>query len=120
MSCNCNCNNTNNNTVAKSNATVAVSSTNLLATPTDTLSPLNEGKVAIRITNSVPANGASLPVTITLNGSAVPVYDKYGNILYGYGIRPYAVMRGYYGNNGASSSAHLQLINYPFYRCNAR
>lgn len=115
----CNCNNNTTSDVAKSNATVAVASTNLLATPTDTLSPLNEGRVAIRITNSVPASGASLPVTVMLNGSEVPVYDKYGNILYGYGIRPYAIMKGYYGNNGASSTAHLQLVNYPFYRYNS-
>jgi len=108
---NCTC-----NIVSRSSATVAVSSSNLLITPTDTLSPLNEGKVAIMITNSVPAAGAALPVTITLNGAEVAVYDKYGNVLYGYGIRPLAVMRGYYGNNGADETAHLQLTNYPFFR----
>jgi hypothetical protein len=110
--CNCNCNNND----SYSTANVAVVETSLLITPVNDLSPLNEGRVAIKIINSVPANGMILPVTITLNGENVPVYDKYGNIMYGYGIRPYAVLKGYYGNNGAGATAHLQLINYPFFR----
>lgn len=114
MSCNCQ----KESSMSMSNATVAVSETNLLITPANALTPLNEGKVAIRVTNSVPANGMTLPVTITLNGSEVPVFDKYGNILYGYGIRPFAVLKGYFGNNGTGATAHYQLINYPFFRGN--
>lgn len=106
-----NCNN-----ISISNATVAVDSTNLLITPNADLTPLNEGRVAIRIVNSVPAAGMSLPVTITINGADVSVYDKYGNILYGYGLRPYAILKGYYGNNGTGATAHLQLVNFPFFR----
>lgn len=106
--------------ISKSDATVAtgtVSSNNvLIVTPTETLSPINEERVAVRVTNSVPSSGANLPVYITLNGSNIPVYDKFGNVLYGYGIRPYVILKGYYGNNGSGSTAHFQIINYPFYR----
>lgn len=111
MACNCN------NDISRSTATVAVSSTNLLITPTNELTPLNEGRVALMITNSVPADGMSLPVTVTINGSNIPVYDKYGNIIYGYGLKTNVVLKGYFGNNGAEATAHLQLINFPFYRC---
>jgi hypothetical protein len=102
--------------VLNSDVTASVVSTDLVLTPASALSPINEERLAIRVTNSVPAAGASLPVTITLNGTQVPVYDKFGNVLYGYGLRPYAIMKGYFGNNGADSTAHYQLINYPFIR----
>ena len=113
MSCNCNDNN-----VLKSDATASISSTNLILTTKDILSPINEGRLAFRLINSVPSSGANLPVLLSINGgtSAIPIYDKYGNIMYGYGIRPYAILKGYYGNNGSGGTAHVQLVNYPFYR----
>jgi hypothetical protein len=116
--CNCNCNCDCSNQTNISTANVAVSGTTLLITPTETLSPENESRVALRIINSVPATGVALPVEVLLNADNIPVYDKFGNILYGYGIRPNTVLKGYFGNNGSGSTAHLQLVNYPFIRCN--
>jgi hypothetical protein len=100
-----------------STANVSVETTTLLITPIDTLTPENESRVAIKIVNSVPATGVALPVNIVFNGANVPVYDKFGNILYGYGIRPNTVLKGYFGNNGSGATAHYQLVNYPFIRC---
>jgi hypothetical protein len=114
--CNCNCCCECNSNTYSSTANVSVSTTVLLITPTETLSPDNESRVSVKIINSVPADGVALPVSIVLNGANVPVYDKFGNILYGYGIRPYTVLKGYFGNNGAGSTAHFQLVNYPFIR----
>jgi hypothetical protein len=113
--CTCTCSCNNNTTVSTAN--VAVSTSVLLITPTETLSPENESRVAVKIINSVPADGVTLPVEILLNGANVPVYDKFGNVLYGYGIRPNTVLKGFFGNNGAGATAHLQLVNYPFIRC---
>lgn len=97
--------------------TVAVSGTNLLLTPDSALSPSNEGRVCFVVTGSVPSAGAALPVVILLGGVQVPVYDKYGNILYGSALRRRVVIKGYFGNNGSGGTAHLQLVNYPFVRC---
>ena len=112
MSCNCKCD------ILKSDATVAVDSGTLVATTQENLNPLNEGRIAFRVINSVPQGGMSLPVAISLDGGTtrVSVLDKYGNALYGYGIRPYAVLKGYYGTNGIGGSTHIQLVNYPYYR----
>ena len=44
MSCNCNDNN-----VLKSDATASISSTNLILTTKDILSPINEGRLAFRL-----------------------------------------------------------------------
>lgn len=108
MSCNCNkCSNF--STVG----TAAVVSTNLQLTPDTALSPVNQGRVCFVLTTSVPTAGLILPVTIVLDGTAVPVYDQYGNILYGSVLRTRKVIRGYYGTNGSGATAHLQLVHYP-------
>ena len=107
------------NNIYRSTATAAVNTggTALVITPDTALTPANENRVAIMVTSTIATAGLILPVQITLNGTAVPVYDKFGNILYGSEIRTNAVMKGYYGTNGSGGTAHLQLVNYPFCRC---
>lgn len=109
MDCSCKCN----ETILTSTATVAVSDTLLLITPDTALSPANEGRVKIKITNSVPAAGAALPVAIVLNGGNVFVFDKFGNSVYGTELFEGMILRGYYGNNGYSATGHYQLIKLP-------
>lgn len=95
----------------------SVSGTNLLLTPGSALSVENEGRVCFVLTGSVPSAGATLPVVMLVNGVQVPVYDKYGNILYGANLRSRAVIKAYYGTNGSGGTAHLQLVNFPYFRC---
>lgn len=113
MSCPC-CD----NRILKSDATVAVVTSNLVMTTSEKLTPINEGRVEFRVTNAVPVAGNTLPLKLSMDSgtTTIDVYDKFGNIMYGYGIRPYTILKGYYGTNGASGTAHFIAINYPFMR----
>lgn len=108
----CNCSLT--PTILSSTAATAInSSSQLQITPSIALSPENEQGIKLLITTSTPADGAALPVYVVLNGAAVAVYDKYGNIVYGNEIYDNQVLKGYYGNNGSGNTAHYQLIRIP-------
>ena len=107
----CNCGN--NSSILSSTATTAVSSSQLLITPSNTLTPNNEQGVKILIKNSTAAAGMALPVFIELGGTAVPVCDKFGNLVYGTQIYKGQILKGYYGNNGIGANAHYQLIRLP-------
>jgi hypothetical protein len=99
--------------------TVAVDGTNLVITPTVSQSTLeNEDKVCLVITNRVPAAGMTLPVVLLVGTANVPVYDKFGNIVYGASLRTNSLIRGYYGVNGSGGTAHIQVVNQPF-TCNS-
>lgn len=111
----CNCNNTE---VYKSKATVAVNAGNTynLISPVNTLTPSNTDKVSILIT-SISSTLPTAPVYITLNATPIQVLDKYGNVVYGNELRTRNVLRGYYGTNGnATTTTHLQLVNFPYGR----
>jgi hypothetical protein len=107
----------NTTTVLSSTADTAVNSTELRITPTNALSPINEQGVKLLINSETPAAGAALPVTVFFNSTAVPVYDKYGNIVYGNQIYKGIVLKGYYGNNGSGNTAHYQLLKLPVRIC---
>lgn len=100
-------------TILTSTATVSVSGELLLITPDTELSPANEQRVKIKVTNSVPADGAALPVAIVLNGGNVYVFNKFGNSVYGAELFSGIVLRGYYGNNGYTATGHYQLVILP-------
>lgn len=90
-----------------------------MLTPDVALAPLNESKVSFVIATTVPVAGMSLPANITLNGVDVPIYDRFGNIIYGANLRTRFEYKGYYGTNGAGGTAHIQVVNYPIGRqCN--
>lgn len=110
MACNCTCN------ILKSTvSTVAVNSgtTAVVLTPDNALAPNNENRIELVVTTSVPAVGMALPAQVTLNGTTVPLFDKFGNIMYGANIRTRYVMRIYYGTNGTGGTAHAIVINQP-------
>lgn len=107
----CNCKEYDN--ILASTATVAVNSGLLLITPSTALTPDNEGRVKIKITNSVPQAGANLPVAITLNGGSVYVYNRFGNLVYGNELFEGIILKGFYGNNGPNATGHYQLIKLP-------
>lgn len=101
------------NNILSSTATSAVSGSVLSIIPDTALTPENEQGIKILIRSSTPASGTDLPVSITLGGNSVTVYDKYGNIVYGNQIYDNMVLKGYYGNNGSGNTAHYQLIRLP-------
>lgn len=109
----------NNNVILSSTADTAISGTNLNIVPEKVLSPTNEQGIKLLIKTETPAIAAAYPVTVSLNGEVVPVYDKYGNIVYGNQIYKGLVLKGYFGNNGASNTAHFQLLKLPvrYYCC---
>jgi hypothetical protein len=101
---NCNCN------ILKSTASSAVSSAVLLLTPTNTLTPTNQTKVKILVSNDTPTDGLSLPVSIVMDGANVPILDKYGNLIYGYKLTKNTVLCGYYGTDGIGNAAHYSVV----------
>lgn len=92
--------------------TITVSATSALLVPDQALSPTNTERVYLRLTTT-PSGTVNVPVTVTLNGADVPVYDKAGNIVYGNQLQYGMLLAGYYGTNGAGGTAHLQLVNFP-------
>lgn len=99
--------------ILRSTATSAVSTSVLLLTPTNPLSPNDTQKVSIKVTTSTPTNGQSLPVNILFNGANVPVLNKYGNIVYGNELTINTVLNGYYGDN----TPHYLVVNKRRHRC---
>lgn len=91
--------------------TITVAATALLV-PDQALTPTNTERVYLRLTTT-PSGAVNVPVTVTLNGADVPVYDKAGNIVYGNQLQFGMLLAGYYGTNGAGGTAHLQLVNFP-------
>jgi hypothetical protein len=110
--CNCRC-----NASTIITGTTAVVGTDLVITPTTAITPENEDRLSIVITNSITVAGMTLPVLITLGGAQVPIYDKFGNIVYGASLRANTIIRGYYGVNGSGGTAHVQVVNQPFTVC---
>lgn len=100
-------------TILTSTAKFSISGTTLLITPDVVISPNNEQRVKIKITQSVPAAGANLAVGITFGENEFAVFDRFGNIVYGNELFEGIVLRGYFGNNGVAASGHYQLIKLP-------
>lgn len=109
----CNCY----NNILSSTASTTVESSTLRIVPSKALSPENEQGIKILITSSTTTTGVTLPVYIVLNQTAVPVYDKFGNIVYGNQIYKGMVLKGYFGNNGSGNTPHFQLIKLPIRCC---
>lgn len=97
-------------------STATVSTTAVLLTPDQALTPENTERVYLRLATT-PSGATNVPLTVTLNAAAVPVYDRYGNIIYGNQIQYGQLLAGYYGTNGSGGTAHLQLVNFP-HNCN--
>lgn len=94
---------------------VSVDATNLVITPTTPIASLqNEDKLTIVVTNGVTSAGMTLPVLIQIGDSQIPIYDRFGNIVYGASLRTDTVIQGYYGVNGSGGTEHIQVVNQPF------
>lgn len=111
----------NGNIILSSIASTIIDGSNLNIIPDNALTPINEQGIKLLISTETPAIGAPLPVTVALNGTNVPVFDKFGNIVYGNQIYRGIVLKGYFGNNGAGGAPHFQLIKLPVrYYCYER
>lgn len=50
-----------------------------------------------RLCQGIPAAGAELPVQVTVNGTAVPLWNRYGNPVLGKDLRTRVNYCGFYG-----------------------
>lgn len=62
------------------------------------------------ICTTLPNMSAPLPVNITVNGTTVPLLNKFGNVVYSNAIRTRKVYRGYFGSE---TTAHVIALNTP-------
>lgn len=82
---------------------VTVSDTNLVITFSDNPTNItNETHFCFIILQDIPADGNNLAVQLTVNGAAVPLWDKYGNLVPGCGLTKGKVYRGFYGTGTAN------------------
>lgn len=113
----CNCNNVQRSLIRS--IAVNSASTAVILTPDDSVTLENEGKFSFVVAASVPVAGMSLPAYMVVGGANVPIYDRFGNIIYGANLRTRFEYKTYYGTNGAGGTAHIQVVNYPIGRqCN--
>lgn len=77
---------------------------------TKPVNAINRDHVCFKLCQEIPAAGASLPVQVTVNGTAIPLWNKYGNPVLGSQLtrRKYI---GYYG----STTPHVIISNSPTY-----
>jgi hypothetical protein len=50
-----------------------------------------------RLCQSIPADGAALPVTLNVNGASVPLWNRYGNPVIGSQLKSRVNYCGFYG-----------------------
>lgn len=62
----------------------------------------NEDKFCFIICQDIPASGNALAVQLTINGTAVPLWDRYGNLVPGCGLAKGQIYKGYYGTGTAN------------------
>jgi len=74
----------------------------------------DETRFCFRIFDSVPTTGDALAVVISVNGSNVPVWNKYGNPMLGADLRKCKVYKGWYTSQG---TAHVIIENEPQGNC---
>lgn len=92
-------------------STVAVDSgsTNLVLTFLDNPVAINQQHFCFRIAQSIPTAGAALPVQVTVNGTAIPLLDRFGNTVIGAQLAQGRVYKGYYG----STTPHVITLSLP-------
>lgn len=70
----------------------------------------NQDKVCFRLCQSIPDTAAGLPVVLSINGTTVPLWNKYGNPIIGANLKTRFLYKGFYGD----STPHVILINTPY------
>lgn len=88
-------------------STINVTTTAVTLVPDEPMTLVDKGRFGLRLMTA-PTGGATLPVEATINGGAVNVFDRYGNIVYGNQLKAGQVIYGYFGTNGLGATpAHI-------------
>lgn len=114
MPCNCNYN-WNDRVLFSTVGTVTIETASVQLTPDHAIIPDDYQRVGLVITSNA-GKGSTLPVTVVINGTPVPLYDKAGNQILGITLPTRFKLKCYFGSNGADGEDHLIAINTPFIR----
>ena len=68
----------------------------------------DKDRFCFKLCQSIPAAGSTLPVQVTVNGTNIPLWNKYGNPILGSQLRTRKYC-GYYG----ATTPHVILTNTP-------
>ena len=80
-------------------SSVTVSGSNLVIAFTDNPTSItNEERFCFMICQDIPAAGDAMAVQLTVNGSGVQLWDRFGNPVPGCGLKKGILYKGYYGN----------------------
>ena len=91
-------------------STITTTATNVVLTFVDNPTNItNEQPFCFRVEQDVPAAGSSLAVQLTINGAAVPLWDKFGNLVPGCGLKKGRVYKGYFGTGTADHVISMSL-----------
>lgn len=93
---------------------VSVTATNVVLDFTSAVTLTDEDRFNFRLCQNIPSTGATLPVLVTVNGSTIPLLNKYGNPIIGSELKTRRIYRGYYGAN----TPHVLIYNTPINCCN--
>lgn len=91
-------------------STITTSTTEMVLGFTPALGAVNEQRFSFVICTAIPGTAAPVPVQLTLNGVAVPLWNRFGNPVYSNELKTRKVYRGYFGSEG---TAHVIAINTP-------
>ena len=91
-------------------STLSVGETNLVISFTDSPTAADKDRFCFVICQPIPESGKTLPVQVVVNGVAVPLWNKYGNLVYGYDLKSRCCYKGFFGTGTAN---HVILNNFP-------
>mgnify|MGYP003294393702 CR=1 FL=1 len=78
--------------------TVTVSETAVVITFADNPTGIADTQhFCFRLCQSIPATGQDLPVQVTVNGVAVPLWNRFGNPVIGSDLKTRVNYKGFYG-----------------------
>lgn len=95
--CNCKC-------ILHKVQTASAGETNIVLSFSTPLSANNKDPFNFVICTSLPSTATPVPVLITVNGTNVPLLNKFGNPVYSNEVRK---RTPYYGFFGSQSTAHV-------------
>lgn len=73
----------------------------------------DQTRFCFKLCQTIPDTAMTFPVQLTVNGTAIPLWNKYGNPVVASDLVPYKLINGYYG----ATDAHVIATNIP---CNCR
>lgn len=76
---------------------------------------VDKDRFCFKLADKIPAEGANLPVQVTVNGSTIPLWNKYGNPILGSQLTTGRKYNGYYG----ATTPHIIVYNTPLV-CNCK